>query len=166
MKFSGQIKHMGLFTWQLHDKHGVVIDQGSFPNGMTTVGLNALASAELGGGTQFTTWYMGLIDNAGFSALAIGDTAASHTGWTELTGYSESTRQALTFGSPSGGIIATSSPCSFTANTSIAVKGAFIISNSAKSGTTGILRATGAFGSVQSLSSGQVLAVNYSSTYS
>lgn len=165
MNFPGNVKQRGKFTFEVR-RSGLLVAEGEFDNGMTTVGLNALATAELGGGTQYTTWYMGLINNSGFSALAIGDTASSHTGWTELTSYDEANRPSLTFGAASGGAIATSSVCTFTISATVAIKGAFIISNSTKSGTTGILRATGSFSSVQNMVDNDVFTVNYSSTYS
>ena len=141
------LKIRGRFYWTLRDKSGVMIAQGQFPNGMTTVGLNAVASVELAGGSQISTWYMGLIDNAGFASLAAADTMASHIGWSEMTNYAESVRQTLSFGSPSGGIIQTSAACAFTISGSRSVIGAFVVSNSTKGGTTGILRAHGQFSS-------------------
>ncbi len=165
MHFQGNVKQCGKFPFEVR-RSGLLVAKGEFDNGMTTVGLTALASTELGGGTQYTTWYMGLISNSGYSALAVGDTASSHSGWTELASYDEATRPSLTFGAAAGGIIATSSVCTFTISATVAIKGAFIISNSTKSGTTGILRATGIFSSVQNLADNDVLTVNYSSTFS
>ncbi len=153
----------GRFDWRLLDKNRREIRRGSFKNGMTTAGLTAALSVELGAGTQVTAWYMGLVDNSGWTAFAAGDTMGSHSGWVELTDYDEATREALTFAAASGGVINTSAAAEFTLNASVAIKGAFITSISTKGGTTGTLRATGAFSNVQNFTSGQIFQINYSS---
>lgn len=163
----GKIRIRGVFGWTLSEgKSGLVIARGTFRNAMTTEGLTACGEAELGGGTQVTTWYMGLINNAGFTALAAGDTMSSHAGWAELTNYGESTRPSVTFGTTSAGVITTTATSDYTISGSRVLKGAFLASNSTKGGTTGILRATGSFpGGTQSMSDGQIFSLNYTSTY-
>ena len=158
------VKQIGRF-WGTISKGGIIIPF-EFPNGMTTAGLNALASAELGGGTQYTTWYLGLINNSGYTAIAVADTSASHPGWTELTDYTASNRPPVSFGAPASGVIATSSAVSFTMNATVSVKKAFLITNDLKGGSIGIMRAHGVFDSAQAFSSGEVFTINYSSTYS
>jgi len=134
-----------------------------FKNGVPNAALNDVLEVYLRGGTQKTTWYIGLIDNTGFSALAASDTMSSHAGWAEETDYSESVRQTCTFGAASGQTISNvSSVASFTiSSNNQSIYGAFLVSNNTKGGTTGVLFATGAFASVQGLSTGQVLQVRY-----
>jgi len=160
----------GYFTWAVYDgrprkstthKFGQLLRTGGFPNGMTTEGLTSDISVAVCGGTQVPTWYMGLVDDAGWSAFALGDTMGSHAGWDENQAYNEGTRPAMTFAAAAGGIAATSAPCSFTINDTIALKGAFMTSINTKGETTGILRATGPFGNVQNLVAGQLFTSNY-----
>ena len=159
-----QVQARGYFTAEIRDADGTLLYREVFPNGSTTAGLNDMLSVYFNSGTQKTTWYLGLINNSGFSALAAGDTMSSHAGWSELTGYSESARPTWTPGAPASGVITNSSGVVFTASGSIDVKGAFLVSDSTKGGTSGVLWATGAFASVQSLTVGQTLTLTYSST--
>jgi hypothetical protein len=134
-------------------------------NMATTAGLNHMLNTEFGGGTQSTTWYMGVINNSGFSGLAAADTMSSHAGWTEYTSYSESVRQTWTAASAASGSTSNSSTVNFTVNaSSTSVYGFFLVSDSTKSGTTGTLFATAALTTVQSPTNGQVLKVTYTIT--
>jgi hypothetical protein len=65
------------------------------PNAVVNAALNYVLNVALGGGTQITTWYIGLVSNAGTPTFAAGDTHVTHA-WTEFTDYSETTRQAWT----------------------------------------------------------------------
>lgn len=161
----GRLVVKGRFTAQLFNPDGSKAWEAPihFNNAPTNVGLNALLSAFFAGGTQVPTWYIGLVDNAGFSTFAAADTMASHAGWAENTGYSQSTRPAWAPGAVSGQQIASSTATQFTASGSMTIKGAFITSDNTKGGTAGTLWATGAFASLQVISlSGQILEVNYS----
>ena len=57
-------------------------------NLITTVGLNHILDTQFHASTQVTTWYIGL-KGAGTPAAA--NTMASHSSWSELTGYSGET---------------------------------------------------------------------------
>lgn len=166
----GHIIKSGRFDWLAfrRRKSGTLLemDRGSFRNGMTTQGLTAALAAELSNGTRVSTWYMGLVNNSGFSAFDPDDTMASHAGWSELTEYDEATRETLVFGAPAGGVVATSAFCEFTINATVAIKGAFITSVATKADNTGILRATGAFtgGSVLNFADDGVLQLSYVAT--
>ncbi len=136
-------------------------------NIVATQGLNDLLTKYFKGSSYTATWYVGLIDNAGWTAYAAGDTAAKITtsanppttnGWQELTAYSESVRQTLTLGTASGGSIDNSaSQAVFTANASKTIRGAFIISDNTKGGTSGILYCEVDFSVAQPVISGNVL---------
>jgi hypothetical protein len=154
----------GFWDFVARDARGNVLWEEHIPNGIVNGALNDILSVYFAAGTQKTTWYAGLINNSGFSALSSSDTISSHTGWSESSDYSESVRQTWTPGAVASGIITNPSAMVFTANATVTIKGAFLVSNSTKGGTTGQLWATGAFSATQSLSSGQTLSVSYSLT--
>lgn len=107
-------------------------------------GLDDLLDVMLSGGTQDTTWFVGLTD--GTPTVAAGDTLASHAGWVEVTAYDEAARQAFV----DGGVATQSidniaSPAVFTINANgTTVGGAFLCG--VVSGTSGRIYAAGAFG--------------------
>ena len=131
-------------------------------NLVTTVGLNHVLSSTLDGGTQITAWYVGL---KGTGSAAAGDTMASHSGWSEVTDYSQSVRQTLTLGTAAAGSIDNSaSKASYSINATATVAGAFINSDSTKSGTTGTLYGVVDFASSRSVISGDTLEVTVTLT--
>ena len=131
-------------------------------NLVTTEGLNHVLSSTLDGGTQITTWYVGL---KGTGSAAAGDTMSSHSGWSEVTDYSQSVRQTLTLGTAAAGSIDNSaSKASYSINATATVAGAFITSDSAKSGTTGTLYGVVDFASSRSVISGDTLEVTVTLT--
>lgn len=154
----------GFFTVTCRNPDGSIAwEEKLVPNGTTTVGLNAILDIMFHGTTQVTTWYAGLIDNASFSALSAGDTMSSHAGWIENVDYDEAVRQTWSEGAASGGVT-TGSVGTFTMNATKTIKGLFITSVSTKSGTTGTLWCTAAFGSNQSVTSGQTITSTYTCT--
>lgn len=133
------------------------------PNGITNAGKNDILDVYFSDGTQTAGagWYIGLIDNSGFSALAAADTMSSHAGWNEFTTYSESTRVAWGPGTPASQSITNASAATFNINGSGTVYGIFVVTNSTKSGTTGTLWATAAFSATVPVSNGDQLKVTY-----
>jgi hypothetical protein len=159
------VQASGRFDIVCRNPDGSVAWEEHIPNMAVTAGLNHILGVEFGASTQITTWYAGLINNSGFSALNSADTMGSHAGWSEYTTYSESTRQQWVPGAASGGTISNSSTMNFTVNaSSTSVYGIFVASDSTKSGGSGTLWATAAFTSVQSPVSGQVINVTYTVT--
>jgi hypothetical protein len=154
----------GYFMYRVLDADGTPLtDWEIAKNGVNNTALNDVLNVYLNSGTQKTTWYIGLIDNAGFSALSQSDTISSHTGWNENTAYSQAARQTCTFAAAASQSITNSANvASFTINSNNQnIYGAFLVSDSTKGGTVGLLFATGAFAAVQALSNGQVLQVTY-----
>lgn len=133
-------------------------------NLVTTAGLNDILDKYLKGSTYTAAWYVGL--TSGTPTAAAGDTMSSHAGWTEIADYSESVRQTLTLGSVSGGSVSnTASKAVFTINGTATVGGAFVVSNSTKSGSTGTLYGVGAFtGGNKGVSSGDSLSLTITLT--
>jgi hypothetical protein len=132
-------------------------------NDITNEGKNTILDVMFKDGTQIasTSWYLGLISNSGYSALAAGDTMSSHTGWTEFTGYSQSTRVAWGPGAASGQSTTNATPATFDINATGTLKGIFVTSNSTKSGTTGKLWATGLFAADVPVSNGDQMKITY-----
>jgi len=130
-----------------------------FENHVTTQGKAVLLDVMFGTAgstTQITAWFCGLISSVSYSTTAIGDTAAQingTNGWKEAAAsnapnYSAGTRAALSWAAASGTPTvskATASAASFSISGAGTVKGCFVISNSTKDGTSGILYSAGVF---------------------
>lgn len=142
-------------------RNGVVIAAMSVPNGITDEGLNNILDVEFNSATQITTWYIGLVDNASFSAFAAADTMASHAGWIEVTAYSESVRQTWGSGAASARSVTNATAATFSINATKTLKGIFVTSDNTKSGTTGKLWSTAAFASTVAVISGDSVKVTY-----
>lgn len=147
-----------------HIRNGEVIAEIPFDNGATDEGLLYVLDAAFNNTSPTANWYIGLIDDDGFTEIASDDTAADHGGWTEFTTYSSSTRPAWNKGAAATNQIASSSNTSFTMSTltpnTEGLRGAFIISNSTKSGTSGKLWAHGTFARV-AVETGDIIRINY-----
>lgn len=135
----------------------------TFRNLVTRAGAGNLLDVGFGASTQITTWYLGLIGNTSYTTgPAKADTAASHSGWTEATGYSQANRPTLAWSAASTGSDnvdkAASAAASFSINATDTIKGAFLISNNTKGGTTGTLYSAGTF-TDRAVSSGDTLNV-------
>jgi len=161
-----QLDTRGRFVVEHFNKHGMKIGEYNFPNGITDVGKDLLLDVMFFGGSQVAaaSWYIGLVDLSGYSALAAGDTMASHAGWNEFTSYSEATRVAWGPGASSSQSTTNASPATFNINGSGTVKGVFIISNNTKSGSTGTLWATALFSADVPVSNGDQLKVTYTTS--
>lgn len=141
----------GKKIWEEHVKNLIV-----------TEGLNDILTKYFKGSAYTAAWYVGLVDNAGWTAFAAGDTLAVNAGWDEFTTYS-GTRKALTLGTPSGGSVDNSaSKASFTITTGGTIKGAFICT--VTSGTSGILYGEGAFTATRTVAIDDVLNVTITLT--
>lgn len=151
----------GVYTFELFDKYGRIKWWAELPNGVVDEGIEYLLDAGFNGGSAISTWYMGLIDNSGFSALANADTMSSHSGWSESTAYSEGTRPEWTAGAAASRQVTNSTSVDFSINATVTIKGIFVTSDNTKSGTTGTLWSTAAFGTNASAESGDTLKVTY-----
>lgn len=135
----------------------------AFDNLVTTVGKNDLLTNQFKGSSYTAAWYLGLIDNAGYTAVAAGDTMSSHAGWTESTAYSDGARKTLSFGTASSASLAATA-ASFSINATATIKGAFSATNSTKGGTTGTLYSAGAFSATRNVENGDTLNVTLTVT--
>jgi hypothetical protein len=154
----------GCFPIVEHWRDGIKIGEYPIGNGVTNVGKNSILDIYFNSGTQIasSSWVIGLIDNSGFTALAASDTMGSHAGWTEFTGYSQSTRVAWGQGSASSQTVTNGTPGTFDCSSSGTVNGIFITSNSTKGGTSGLLWSNGSFGAPVPVVSGDSLKISYS----
>lgn len=127
-----------------HYRKGILIGTHDIFNGITTEGKNKLLDVMFNNGTPIAnnSWFIGQINNASYSAVADADTMASHSGWIEFTGYSQSTRVAWGSGAAAAGSVSNASPLTFTFTAAGTLKGVFVSSSGTKGGTTGILWAT------------------------
>ena len=116
-----------------------------FDNLVTTVGKNDLLDKYFKGASYSAAFYCGLINDTTYTGVDVGDTAASHAGWTESTDYDEATRQVVVFGTAAAGSLATSAASIFNINANDVIKGAFVITNNTKGGTSGVLYSAGLF---------------------
>jgi hypothetical protein len=158
---SQDFRAKGKFRIEHRNKDGKLLGIYEVPNGIVDVGLNHILDTEFNGGTPITTWYIGLIDNASFSALAAADTMASHAGWIENNDYTQSNRVTWTSGAAASRSITNAVTCDFSMNATKTIKGIFITSNNTKGGTSGTLWSTAAFGSTVSVNNGDTLKVTY-----
>jgi hypothetical protein len=160
-----QTKHTGRFRFEVYNPDGSFVRAFDCDNSMTLVGLNALLDKLWDGGSLGSTLYLGLIDNAGYTALSTGDTMSSHSGWAEATSYAEAARQEWLNGSASGQAMSnTSSPAVFTVSTAFTGRGVFVADNSTKGGSSGVLWCTALFSETQAFTPGQQVRVTYTQT--
>lgn len=138
------------YDFELRRANGEV-EKWSFENLVTTVGKNDLLDKYFAGSAYTAAWYLGLISSVSYGAgPVVGDTMASHSGWTEAgatnaPNYSSGTRPSISWSAAGSGQKVSSAAVSYTFSNGGTVKGAFIGSNSTKDGTTGILYSAGTF---------------------
>ncbi len=131
-------------------------------NGVTGPGLDDLNNTYFRNGTTKTAWYIGLIDNTSYSALASGDIMTSHAGWIENVSYTNTARPAWGPGVSSGQSLVNGTTANFSMSAVASIRGLFLVSDSTLNGTAGLLWATAAFsGGVQPCNPGDTLKVTY-----
>lgn len=162
------IRVKNTYRFEARDRDGNLKWVEEVENLTTTQGLNDLLTKYFKGSAYTATFYMGLVNNSGFSSFNAADTAGQIGGtnaWSEATAYSESVRQTLTLGTASAGSIDNSaSKCVFSINGTVTIHGAFIATNSTKSGTSGVLYGEAAFSADRSLLNGDTLTVQVTLT--
>ena len=157
----------GVYKIQCHDAQGNLKWEDEAPNLVVNEGLQDMNAKYFTGTTYTAAWYLGLYGSGASNSPAAGNTMASHSSWTEVTAYSQSTRPACTFGTPTTAnpSVATNSasPASFSINATTTVGGAFLTSNNTKGGSTGTLYSAADFSSPgdRAVVSGDTLSVTY-----
>lgn len=160
----GGVNIGGVFELECRRPNGELRWRRSGHNLVPNKGLQHLLDVVFSGGTQRTTWYVGLVSDTPTFAAADGST--SHAGWTEFTAYDEAARQEYKEKRTNQTLSNSTDKASFTVSTNGSViAGAFLISGSTKSGTTGTLIAEVGFtGGDKSADDGDTLSVTYTFT--
>ena len=157
----------GVYMMQCFDKDGNLKWEAECPNLVVNGGLQDMNNKYFLGSAYTAAWYIGLYGAGASNTPAASDTMSSHAGWTEETGYSQSTRPACSFGTPTTAnpSVATNSasPAVFSINATATIGGAFLTSNNTKGGSTGTLYSASDFTSPgdRSVVSGDTLNVTY-----
>lgn len=121
-----------------HWRDGKLLAIYDFDNGITNEGKDHLLNVMFHGTTATATWYLGLIDNDGYTALAAGDTydAIDQAGnqWDEFADYTDAnnsnnagTRPAWPEDAASGQTITNTSVAIYNITDSGTVKGVFAV---------------------------------------
>jgi hypothetical protein len=123
-------------------------------NVVATVGKNLMLDTAFAGSAYTVTGpYMGLISSVSYTAVAAGDTMASHIGWLEAGGTNApaytGNRKTAVWSAASAGGKALSAALSYAITTTGTVKGAFLIfgtgASATKDDTGGTLWSAGTF---------------------
>jgi hypothetical protein len=165
------IQLKGHYHLQIHDEKGNLVCDEPGNNMVVTVGKNFILDTILAGSGYTTTGpYMGLISSTSFTAIALADTMASHSGWLEAGGTNaptmSSNRATLAWNAASGGSKSLSANASFSITGSGTVKGFFVVLGSGavntKDSTAGTLLSAALFGNGDKVvASGYTLTVSY-----
>jgi len=150
----------GQFTIE-HTRNGEVLNSYQFPNGIVDEGKDRLFDIMFVSATQLTSWYMGLIDNSGYTAIADDDTYddidQAGNGWKEYQTYTDAgngdsalTRPEWVAAAASGESVSNSSQTVFDMTGTGTVKGLFICGGTGADtkgnhASTGVLWATALF---------------------
>ena len=157
----------GVYTMQCFDKDGNLKWEAECPNLVVNGGLQDMNNKYFLGSAYTATWYIGLYGSGASNSPAAGDTMSSHIGWTEAVPYSQATRPACTFATPTTAnpSVATNSasPAVYSINATATVGGAFLVSDNTKGGSAGTLYSASDFTSPgdRSVVSGDTLNVTY-----
>ena len=157
----------GVYKIQCHDAQGNLKWEDEAPNLVVNVGLQDMNAKYFTGSAYTAAWYIGIYGAGASNTPAAGDTMSSHAGWTEVVAYSQATRPACTFGTPTTAnpSVATNSasPATFSINATTTVGGAFLTSNNTVGGTTGTLYSAADFSAPgdRAVTNGDTLSVTY-----
>lgn len=157
----------GVFTVTCYDKEGNLKWETQAKNLVTNQGLQDMNTKYFTGVVYNAAWYIGLVDNAGFTAYAAGDTLASHAGWNENVGYSGGNRGTASFGTATTAdpsvISNSASQASFSITSTATIRGAFLTNIQSNTVNSGILFSVADFEAPGSRSvvSGDTLNVRY-----
>ncbi len=130
------------------------VNVGKWSNIVVNEGLDDLLDVTLSGGTQDTTWFVGLKDTG---TPAAADTLASHGTWAEITPYAGNRLAWVDGGVTGQSVDNTGSPAAFAINATDEVFGAFLAG--VDTGSAGRLYAAGDFASSRNVINGDTLNV-------
>jgi hypothetical protein len=158
----------GKYFAECRDKDGNLKWTAEGDNLVVNAGLQYMAGTALANSAaQITAWYIGLYGAAASNTPAASDTMGLHTGWIEITPYSDTNRPSATFSPATNAnpsvVTNTSNKAVFQIDNTATVGGAFLVSDNTKGGSTGTLFSAADFQSPgdRSVVSGDVLTVTY-----
>ena len=154
-----------------HWRNGKRFNEYHFQNDVTNEGKNKLLDVMFHGTAQISSWFLGLIDNAGYSALAAGDTYddidQAANGWDEFQNYTDAgngdsatTRPVWTEDAASAQSISNSSVAVFDVTGSGTVKGLFAVGGIANANLKGNHESGGTLWATALFGSGDVAVLN------
>lgn len=144
-----------------HRRQGELLSIEETPNIVVNEGLNSILDIMFHGATQITTWYIGIFEG-NYNPVATVTAATIASASTESTAYDESSRVEYNEAAATGqSITNAANKATFSMNASKTIYGAFLVSASAKSATTGTLFAASKFASSKAVSNGDELLVTY-----
>lgn len=122
----------GIYTVECIGPDGKVKWADVIDNLVLTAGKNLALDTFLAGSAYTVVGpFMGLISSVSYTAIAAGDTMASHTGWTEAGGTNAPTytapRKTAAWSAASAGSKAMSAALSFAITSAGTVKGCFLV---------------------------------------
>jgi len=165
LRGKSRIKVGGHFVMECRGPDGKLKWRDTIENLVVNVGLQHILDIIFtGAGGQVATWYLGL--TTGSPSPAAGDTMGSHAGWTEYVNYSEGTRPAFAETRTGQQVDNSAAKAAYSINgAGGTVGGAFLTSDSTKSGTSGTLMSCGALsGGNRSVTSGDTVNLQYTFT--
>jgi hypothetical protein len=116
----------GNFELTCRSRSGVQKWRAVFANGVTVQGCNNVLDVNFRGVSQ-STFFVGVISQAGYSGVSPSDTHGSHSGWNEWPNYAGN-RPAWAPGPATGGIMPTLGTFSWVMNAAGFIRGAFLAS--------------------------------------
>lgn len=155
----------GVFHGQ-HVRDGKVIDEWEDHNIVVNEGLNHILDVVFHGATQVATWYLGVFEG-NYTPVATVTAATITSASTESTAYDETTRVEYAEAAASSQVTTNSATkATFTFNATKTIYGAFLVSASAKSATTGTLLSAAKFSTSKSVVDDDQLLLTYTFTAS
>ena len=160
---SSNVEMAGKYQVTCRMPNGQIRWQSPAKNLIVNAGLAYMSTVSLANATKVYPWYLGV--TAGTPAPAAGDTMASHTGWTEVSAYTQESRPAYV-ATASGLAVANVTAATFTISSqATTVGGVFLSSSATKGSTSGTLFSVAALsGGNQVANIGDAISVTYTMT--
>lgn len=86
------MKHKGTFKLKQY-RNGTLIAERTAKNATTEIGAQTVLNSIFRNIAHPTSWFIGLIDNTGFTAFDLEDAMDDHPGWVEFTDYGGDRKQ-------------------------------------------------------------------------
>ncbi len=156
----GLVRVGGHFIGEIR-RRGEIIDRFAVHNLATNEGLNHLLNVGFNGATPVTPWYVGIFEG-NYTPVATVTAATITAASTECTTYASATRPEYVEAASTAKLITNAANrASFVFTSAKTIYGAFLVSNSAKSATTGVLFAAARFASPKGVAVDDELLLTY-----